>query len=313
MNKALSGGNKSAITKILCTRSFDQRTQIASAYKVNFGKALSEEIKSKISGGVKSLYLALLLPVPVFYCSHLKKANAEKLVESITLAVLTMSIDLDEEMIENEILIEMMCVQTNGEIRRFLATYQQVFNKRLEHDLREDKSGNFKKLLQILCEFSRDESGTTDLKAAATEAAQLQKIFKKSSVDKKTILEMLATRSFQQIKLIGEEYERLTKVPLDKAIKKNISDSLKKALVAIVRFARNPSEYYARRINKALGNHQMDERAISRLIVARSEVDLLDIKDEFKRIFRKTLKSSIAENTKGSLRNALLTLAGEIK
>lgn len=285
---------------------------ITLAYKNSFKKTLIDEFKSKISGGVKSLYAGLLMPVPEYYCSQLKKAKNEKIVEIITLAVLTPSIEgLVEEIYDNDILIEMMCVTTNGEIRRFLATYQQMFNKRLEQDIRDDKSGNFKKLLKILTDSNRDESGRTDLKTAVESADELRKNFSKSSVGKKAIVELLATKSFKQIKLICEEYEKLTSIPLEKSIKENTSGTLKHALVAIVRISRNSSEFYARRINKALNSHQSDGRTISRLIINRSEVDLFDIKVEFSRIFRKTLQSSINKNAHGSLKNALLTLIGE--
>lgn len=313
LNKALLKSDKATITSVLCKRSLDQRMQIASAYKHSFGKTLIDEIKTKTNGSVKCLYAGLLTSLPEYSCSQLKKAKNRKFIENLTLSVFTLSNDgLEEENHDNEILIEMMCVTSNGEIRRFLAIYQQLFNKRLEQDLRDDKSGNFKRLLSILSALKRDETGVLDLKAAKTDAYELNKNLSKSSIDKKAIIDLLAMKSFKQIKLISEQYEKLTNISLDKSIKKNISDTLKEALVAIVRVSRNPSEYYARRINKVL-NNRLDGRSISRLIISRSEVDMLDVKEEFKRIFRKTLKSSINATTHGSLRNALLTLCGETK
>lgn len=312
LQNALKIGDKKAITNILCKRSLSQRLRIADAYKASNKKSLIDEIKSKVSGNLKSVYINLLMTPQELYCRTLRKTRNDGFIENVVVAVLQSSLDLSEgESGDDDVLIEIMCTGTNSEIRKICATYQQLFGKRLEQSIREDKTGNFKRMLQCLSAGGRDESPTTDLKSAKFAAEELKKAFSHTLVDEKSIVELFCITSYAQIKLISAEFLKINGKPLEKAIKKKIGDNVKEALVAIIRCANNRTEYYARRINKAINNHLLDNRSLGRLIVVRSEIDLMNIKEEFTRIFRKQLKMCLKNEVHGSYRHAILTLLGE--
>lgn len=289
--------------------------EIVSTYEKSFKRSLIDDIKSKISGNVKSVFINLLTPIPEFYCRQLRKTRHDGIVGDVAIAVFTFSTDFHEylngDMGDDEILIQIMCTMSNADIRKVCATYQAMFGKRLEQGIREEKTGNFRKLLKILAAGKRDETPTIDANAAKTDALALQKNFKKSIPSEKSVIEVLCTKSFAQIKLISEEYKKLGGASLEKAVKYNFSDSLKEALVAIIRTANNPLNFYARRINKAINNFLHYDHCLGQLIVARCEVDLLDIKHEFLRTFRKTIKSSLKKEISGSYKYALLVLLGD--
>lgn len=252
------------------------------------------------------------MTVPEFYCNQLRKRKPDGIIEGFAKAVLTLSTDIfDGESGDESVLIEIMCTMSNSEIRKICATYQQLFGKRLEQGIREDQNGNFKKLLMILSAGNRDESTTIDLNDARSQANELNKFFSKTQTDEKSIIELLCMKSFAQISLINDEFKKLTGDYLEKAVKKNISDNLKDALIAIIRTSNNVSGYYARRINKAINNHILDNRSLHRLIIVRSEVDLMNVKEEFTRLFRKSLKSCLKDEMSGSYKYALMTLLAE--
>lgn len=165
--------------------------------------------------------------------------------------------------------------------------------------------------MTILSTGSRDESVVLDLKAAKSEAENLQKYFSKKVVDENPIIDLLSSKSYAQIKLINQEYRKLTRSFLEKTVKKNFRDNLKDALIVILRTANSRSYSYARRINRAVNNYRFENRSLGRIIVARSEIDMMDIKEDFNRIYRKPLKSSFKNEISGSYRYALLTLLGE--
>lgn len=312
VHKALKIGDKKTITNVLCRRSLDQRLEIASAFKTSFKKNLIDEIKSKISGNVKNVYVLLLMTVPELYCQQLRKTTNDGVIESFAVAVLNLSTDFfDGETSDDNVLIEIMCTMTNSEIRKICATYQQMFGKRLEQGIREGKIGNFKKLLSILSGMSRDESMAADLTAAKVDAEVLHKHFSKLLPSETPVIEMLCARSYSQIKLISDEYRKLAGHSLEKSVKKNSMYNIKDALIAIIRNSNHSSVYYARRINKGIHNYVNDNRSLGRLIIVRSEIDLMDIKQEFSRLFRKNIKSSLKDEISGSYRHALLTLLGE--
>lgn len=252
------------------------------------------------------------MTVPEFYCSQLRKNKADGIIEGFAKAVLTLSTDIfDSEASDESVLIEIMCTMSNNEIRKICATYQQLFGKRLEQGIREDKTGNFKKLLKVLAAGNRDESLKVDLNEARSQAKELNKHLSKTMTDEKAIIEMLCLKSFAQIALIVDEFKKLTGNSLEKTVKKNISDNLKDALIAIIRTSKDLSEYYARRVNKAINNYLLDNRSLHQLIIVRSEVDLMDIKKEFNRIFRKTIKSCLEDEISGSYKYALMTLLAD--
>lgn len=308
IRKSLKNGDKKGITSILCRRSLSQRLEIVAAFKADVKKNLIDEIKSKISGSIKNVYVGLLMSIPEFYCRQLRKMKNEG---NVTIAVLTMNLStdfFDGDDGDDSVLIEIMCTMCNSDIRKICATYQQLFGKRLEQGIRESKTGNFRKLLKILAVGNRDESPVVDIAAAKIDAENLKTNLQKYSVDEKQLIEIFSVKSFLHIKIVSDEFKKITGTSLEKSIKKKTSDSLKKAFLAIIRTANNSPDFFARRINKAINNHSIDDRSLSRLIIVRSEIDLMDVKQEFNRIFRKPLKSCLKGDITGSYKLALLTL-----
>lgn len=298
----------------MCRRSLSQRLDIAAAYKADVNKNLIDDIKLKIKGSVKNIYAGLLMSVPEFYCRQLRKMKNEGEIENVTIAVLTMNLStdfFDGDDGDDSVLIEIMCTMSNNEIRKICATYQQLFGKRLEQGIRESKTGNFRKLLKALAVGNRDESGVVDVAAAKIDAEILRNNLGKYSINEKELINFFSVKSFAYIKAVSDEYKKLSGFSLEKSVKKKVTDSLRKAFIAIIRTSNNSSEFFARRINKAINNFKLDDRSLGRLIVVRSEIDLVDIKQEFSRIFRNSLKSRLKGDIAGSYRHALLLLLGE--
>ncbi|CRK91579.1 CLUMA_CG005233, isoform A [Clunio marinus] len=250
------------------------------------------------------------MPTSELYCRQLRKSENDGLLTDLALTLLSFSTQYDygDANYDDDALIEILCTMSNSNIRKICATYQQIFSKRLDQEIREGKTGNYKKLLLILSEGNRDESISCDPQSAKNQAIVLEKKLSQSFTDEKTIIEMLAKKSFRQINLISEEYRKRTGNLLEKDIKKRMSAKLKDALVAIVRASKNIAEFYARRINKSINYFNLDHHNLGRLIVARCEIDLMNIQDEFKFIFRESLQSRMETITSGNYKHALLTL-----
>lgn len=58
-------------------------------------------------------------------------------------------------------------------------------------------------------------------------------------------------------------------------------------------FVESPAEFFARRLNRACKGIGTDERTLIRIIVSRSEIDLNAIKNEYKRLFHRTLLDEV--------------------
>lgn len=287
------GTDENAIIGVLCCRSNLQRMDIVRTYKTAYGKDLINDIKSETSGKFENVLVALL--------THSYELYARELYESISGG------GTDED-----VLIEVMCTMSNQEIRDISAYYHRMFGRSLESELQGDTSGTFKRLMTSLSTAHRDESMVTDVNQARQDAQELKRAgIDKWGTDESVFNRILCLRNYEQIKLIAQEYEKLTGHSLEKDIKREFSGDIEDGLLSILRVAHNRPEFFARRLNKSMAGLGTNDKSLVRLIVTRCEVDMADIKTEFQRYYGKSLKSFIKGDTSGHYRNALFALIGE--
>lgn len=296
--KALSGalrffGSKSKFVDILCTRTSRQRIEIAKAYKTCFDRDLLEDIKRKFRGNFRELLVALVTPSKDFYCREIHDA-------------------LHASGTDKDTLVQILVTLSNREIFDVCQKYVKHYDVSLENDLKSDTCGNFKKLLVSLANGTRDESHVLDFYSAKLDAAVLKRAgIDRWGTDCGTFNRILCLRNFDQLRIIAQEYAAIVGHPLEKDIKKEFSGEVEDGLLAILIYANNRPEFFARCLYKSMNGLGTDDRALIRLIVTRSEIDLLDVKEEFERKYGKTLKSFIKGDTSGFYRKALLKLIGE--
>lgn len=286
--------NKNKIIEILCSRTNRQRIEIVKAYKTCYNVEFVEIIKKKFRGCFRNLLIALLMPINEFYCKELYEAlNGPKTDENA--------------------LIEILVTLSNRDIFDICQKYCKIYGRSLEKDLRSDTSGNFRKLMIALTNGARDEAGVVDLYTARIDSMDLKRAgIDRWGTDCSTFNRILCLRSFDQLRLIQNEYEFITGHTLEKDIKKEFSGHEKDALIGICRCAQNRSQFIARYLFKAMhDDDETNDKALIRLVVTRSEVDLLDVKEEFSKKYGKSLKSFVVGDTSGSYRKTLLKLISE--
>lgn len=90
-----------------------------------------------------------------------------------------------------------------------------------------ETSGNFKRLLVSLCAGGRDESGVVDQEAAHRDATELLRAGElRAGTDESTFNLIFCQRNYGQIKLICDEYQRITGHGLEKAIRNEFSGDI---------------------------------------------------------------------------------------
>lgn len=285
--------DKKRIIQVLCARTSKQRVEIAKAYKTCYDKDLIDVVKRKFRGDFLALLVALITPIHEFYCRELFDS-------------------LNGTATDEEALIQILITLSNREIYDICQRYLKNYGRALEKDLRVDTCGNFRKLVVSLTNGTRDLSNGLDLYSARVDALELKRAgIDKWGTDGATFNRILCLRNCDQIRLIGQEYEFVTGQPLEKDIAKEFSGDIERGLLAIVRFSENRGQYFARCLHKSMAGLGTDDKSLIRLVVTRSEIDMLDIKEEFQSKYGKSLKAFIAADTSGFYRKALLTLIGE--
>lgn len=90
-----------------------------------------------------------------------------------------------------------------------------------------ETSGNFKRLLVSLCAGGRDESGVVDQEAAHRDATELLRAGElRAGTDESIFNLIFCQRNYGQIKLICDEYQRITGHGLEKAIRNEFSGDI---------------------------------------------------------------------------------------
>uniref|UniRef100_A0A8C1NVJ1 Annexin n=1 Tax=Cyprinus carpio TaxID=7962 RepID=A0A8C1NVJ1_CYPCA len=273
------GTDEAAILQLLTARSNAQRQEIKAAYKTLHGKDLVDNLKSELGGKFESLIVALMIP-PIMY-------DVKCLRDAIKGA------GTDEK-----VLVEILASRSPNE-----------HNDDLEEDVCGDTGGHFQRMLVVLLQASRQQGIQEDLiqsDAQALFAAGEQKF----GTDEGQFITILGNRSNAHLRKVFEEYRKLSGYEIEESIQRETSGTLQEVLLAVVKCARSVPGYFADSLYSAMKGAGTDDKTLIRIMASRSEVDMLDIRAEFRKRFATSLHKMIQGDTSGDYRKALLLLCG---
>ncbi|XP_064370003.1 annexin A7 isoform X2 [Dromaius novaehollandiae] len=295
LRKAMKGfgTDEQAIIDVVANRSNDQRQKIKASFKTMYGKDLIKDLKSELSGNVEELILALFMPTTYYDAWSLRHA-------------------MKGAGTQERVLIEILCTRTNQEIRDIVNCYKSEFGRDLEHDIRADTSGHFERLLISMCQGNRDENQTVDYQKAQEDAQRLYQAGEgKLGTDESCFNMVLASRSFPQLKATVEAYSKIANRDLLSSIDREFSGNVERGLKAILQCALNRPAFFAERLYHSMKGAGTDDSTLIRIVVTRSEIDLVQIKQMFTQMYQKTLAAMIASDTSGDYRRLLLAIVGQ--
>lgn len=284
------GTDEDEIIEILANRNSEQRQEIKEKFTQCFGKDLVDELKDELRGNFEQAVEALMDAPPVHDAKTLRKAMA--------------GAGTDEQAI-----IEVMCTRMNEEIEAIKEAYNAEFDRDLAEDLESETSGDFKYLMVSIAACGRDESDEVDEDKAAEDAQELFDAGEdRWGTDESTFNRILVTRNFAQLRATFAAYNGIADCDIEDSIRGETSGNLQDGYLAVVARARSIGEYFADRLHDSMAGGGTDDDRLIRIIVSRSEIDLLRIKAAFFVKYEKGLATWVEEDTSGDYKKLMVAL-----
>ncbi|KAG8592872.1 hypothetical protein GDO81_000648 [Engystomops pustulosus] len=294
LRKAMKGlgTDEDTIMKILTSRSNAQRQQIGVAFKTLFGRDLVDDLKSELTGKLEKVIIALMTPS----CHY----DAHELRHAIKGAGT-----------EENVLIEILASRTPAEINHIKKVYREEYGCELEDSITGDTSGHFQRLLVVLVQANRDPDSKVNDALVDQDAQDLFKAGElKWGTDEEKFITILGTRSNAHLRKVFDKYMTISGYQIEESIGRETSGNLQNLLLAVVKSVRSVPGYLAETLYNAMKGAGTDDSTLIRVMVSRSEMDLLDIRKEYRKNFGKSLHQAIKGDTSGDYRNTILLLCG---
>jgi len=292
LNDAMQGlgTNEDIITEIITNRSNSQRLEVKEKFGQMFGKRLEEALKDELGGHYEDVVLGLFKSPTEYDASELHDA-------------------ISGPGTSDEVLIEILCSRSNEELEAIKETYKTLYEADLVEDVEGDTSGNFGKLMFSLVQAVRcEDEGVNEDEAAEDASALIEAGEAQWGTDESRFNVILASRSYHQLIHTFEQYEGMSEKNMEEAIENEMSGDVKEGMLAIVKCVRCKAKYFAEKLYKSMKGGGTDDHTLIRIMVARSEIDMQEIKDEFEAMYEQALADFINDDCSGDYKKALLYL-----
>jgi len=177
-----------------------------------------------------------------------------------------------------------------------------------------DTSGNYKEYLLRLATAERQLSSVpVDHDKVASDVKALYRAGEgKIGTNDEVFIDIFATRSPKHIRALAEGYAKEYQHSLETAIKKEFGGDLEKALVWSLEFMEDHYIFFAKRIHNSVKGVGTKNKDLVRIIASRREVDLFEISEAYMKLFGKSLKEALADDTSGDFKLLLLEIIKDL-
>ncbi|KAM8909425.1 annexin A6 isoform 2-T2 [Spinachia spinachia] len=286
------GSDKDAILDLVTSRSNRQRQEVVAAYKCSFGQDLIEDLKYELTGKFERLIVSLMRPSAYH--------DAKEIYDAVK------GVGTSERC-----LIEVMASRNNRQMNEMVAAYKDAYGRDMEEDIIADTSGHFKKMLVVLLQGTRDESGVADADLVQQDAQDLYAAGEEQwGTDEAKFIMILGNRSVTHLCMVFDAFEMIAEMSIEDSIKRELSGDFERLMLAVVQCIRSVPMFFAKRLYKAMKGLGTADNTLIRIMISRSEIDILDIRECFRLLYEKSLYNMITDDTSGDYKRTLLNLCG---
>ncbi|CAD5231822.1 unnamed protein product [Bursaphelenchus xylophilus] len=305
LRAALGGGlpaeaDDKAIMQVLLSHTNFQRQKIVAAYEGMYNRKLSDDIEEEVGGFFLDATLALLQPAHVY--------SARILHNSLSI-----------RSVNRSIAVEIALTSSSSQLKVIKDAYFNEYHVSLEKDLGLKVEGLFGKMLQLILLRKNDPSDDVDIELADSMIAEITK--NEHGVEEigrnlDLFARVFANQGLNQIRCFVDRFdakmnsahqstetisEASKAKDFESILRKsvNIHSEVRQMMLMYSKIARNMQLYFAERIHEAISGTRPDHSAIIRILVTRSEIDLHDICDEYKKKYGRHVVLDLQQTCSG--------------
>ncbi|XP_066233488.1 annexin A9 isoform X2 [Saccopteryx leptura] len=206
-----------------------------------------------------------------------------------------------------DVVVEILATRTPPQLQECLAVYKHDFQVKAEEDIKSETSGTLQDLLLSLAKGGRESYSEIIDYNLAEQDVQALKGAAGLGIEETWVL-ILTQRNPEHLVRVFDQYQRCTGHELEHTVRNRFHGDAQMALLSLASVIRNTALYFADKLHQALQETEPNYQALMRILISRSETDLLSIRAEFKKKFGKSLYSSLQDAVKGDCQLALLAL-----
>ncbi|GAB5570389.1 annexin A3 isoform X2 [Prionailurus iriomotensis] len=279
------GCDKDMLIDILTQRCNAQRLMIAEAYQSMYGRDLIGDLKEKLSDHFKDVMVGLMYPPPSYDAHELWHA-------------------MKGAGTEENCLIDILASRTNGEIFQMREAYYLQYNSNLQEDIYSETSGHFRDTLMNLVQRNQRRRIHRSCNGCSGCNGPVGSL----STEDRGTQNHAANDPVQQKLSTTMEFQNISGQDLVDAINECYDGYFQELLVAIVLCVRDKPAYFAYRLYNAIHDFGFHNKTVIRILIARSEIDLMTIRKRYKERYGKSLFHDIKNFASGHYEKALLAI-----
>ncbi len=279
------------LIKLVTSRTHEERMKIKEEYNSTMNSDLIKDLQSAYSHHFKDVLVGLFYSRIDYDCYQIRKA--------------VKGLGTDEAA-----LIEILTTRTPETIEKMKSRYKEMFpGHDMITDIKDDTSGSFWIVLKALLENKREINENPDFQECEKCAKILFDAGPNKSTNVETFTKILTKKSKEEIVMIGKIYHKMTNSNILADAQKFFSGDTKKAIVGMIYGILSQSEYFAILVNEAVKGLGTRDTTLIRIMITRDEVDMPQIKQFYKALYKKDMVEDIRDDTSGSYQKILIELA----
>ena len=287
LEKAISSKNEDEITKITLNHTNAQRVKLREDYQAKYSRDLIKDLEDKFSGEFRDCLVGLYKSPAEFDADLLYKA-------------------MKGAGSDKEVMTEVVCFRSPEEFESIKAKFQEKYGKDLISEIKDECSGDYRKIILALLDNKRVPNSNPDLENCTKIAKELYDAGEgKIGTNEEVFIKYFTTLSPEELLLVCKEYHKNHKRNMLDSIEEEFSSHTKDLLKIVLYSLYSPSEFYARTIQMSIAGAGTADNKLIRSIIARSEKDMAKIKKYYKKIYDKDMIEDVNNDTSGSYKNIL--------